>query len=314
MSEMMKAIVYEKYGPPEVLHINEVAKPQPKDNEVLVKIHAASVAAGDWRLRKADPFLARLYNGLFAPRKVNILGFETAGKVEAMGSKVRRFKVGDEVYAFNGFLFGGYAEYVALPVDTVKADDGLVALKPKNLSFEQAAAVPCGGITALAFLRKAGLQSGQHIMVYGASGSVGTYAVQYAKSMGVKVTAVCSTGKVDMVKSIGADEVIDYTKEDFNAGSKKYDIVLDAVGKIKQAQCCNVLKESGAFESVRGSASPVLDDLETLTALIEAGKVTPVMDHVYQPEEIVEAHRYVEKEHKKGNVVLSMQAWIEQGK
>lgn len=296
----MKAVIYEKYGSPEVLQLTDIPVPVPKANEILVKIHATTVSAGDWRMRKADPFLARLFNGLFRPRRVKILGFEIAGTVEEVGQNVTAFKKGDPVFADCGFRFGGYAEYTCLP-----AND-LVAIKPDSISYEQAAAVPVGGLTALRFLKQAGIKKADRVLIYGASGSVGSFAVQLAKAMGAEVTAVCSTANLEMVKKLGADQVVDYTKEDYSAADTPYDIVFDAVGKSSASVAKKVLKKGGRFVTVNKSPKSNPGDLLFLKELLGAGKLIPVIDRRYTLEQIREAHTYVESFRKKGSVVVNV--------
>jgi NADPH:quinone reductase-like Zn-dependent oxidoreductase len=306
----MKAALYEKYGSPEVLSLKEIEKPVPKDNEILIKIHATTVAAGDIRMRAFKVptkfwLPMRLVLGFTGPKN-KVLGMEVSGVVETIGKGVEKFRVGDEVFAATGFG-GGYAEYICLPEKDVAGRVVIeVAKKPTNLTFEEAAAVPIGGMTALAFLRKANVKSEQKVLVYGASGSVGTYAVQLAKYYGAQVTGVCSAANLELVKSLGVDIVIDYAKEDFTKNNQSYDLVFDAVGKISSTHAKGALTENGVFLSTWGDGGMQPNDLSTLSGLIEAGKLKAVIDRTYPLEQIAEAHRYVETGHKKGNVAITV--------
>jgi NADPH:quinone reductase-like Zn-dependent oxidoreductase len=303
----MKAIICTKYGTPEVLKLKEIEKPTPKDNEVLIKVYATTVHIGDTRIRKADIFPVRLVFGLFRPGRNRILGMELSGEIESVGKSVTLFQKGDKVFAYTGFGLGAYAEYKCMPEKSkALGKKGFIALKPENVSFQEAAAVPAGGITALKNLQKAHIGKGQKILINGASGSLGTFAIQLAKYYGAEVTAVCSGKNFEPVKSIGADKVIDYTKTDFTKSAEKYGIVYDAVMKSKRSACKNILKKGGFF--LNNSRLPAIEekDIFLLKELVESNKLKPVIDKEYSFEEIPLAHEYVDRGHKKGNVVIKL--------
>jgi NADPH:quinone reductase-like Zn-dependent oxidoreductase len=319
----MRAVVYTQYGPPDVLQIKEVEKPTPKDNEVLVKIYASTVTPTDCAYRKADPFITRFMNGLITP-KIMILGNMLAGEIESVGKGVTLFKRGDQVFGSADTNFGTHAEYICL------SETGVLTIKPANMSYEEAVGVP-EALTSLYFLRDlAHLQRGQKILINGASGAVGTYAVQLAKYFGAHVTGVCSTANLDLVKSLGADEIIDYTKEDFTISNQTYDVIFDAVGKRSFSSCKGSLKEGGLYlftvptlaivlqmlwTSKIGSKKAILglaglnqskENLVFLKELVEAGIIKSVVDRCYALEQTAEAYRYVETGRKKGNVVITV--------
>jgi NADPH:quinone reductase-like Zn-dependent oxidoreductase len=317
----MKAAVYTQYGPPEVLQVKEVERPVPKDNEILLRVDATAVNSGDWRLRKANPFAVRFIFGLMKP-KINILGSVFSGEIESVGKDVKLFKAGDEVFGHTDMRFGAYAEYLCLP------ESGTLALKPNNVKHTEAAVIPFGGAAAFHFIKKAFIEPGQKVLVNGASGAVGSAAIQLAKYFGANVTGVCSTANIDLVKSLGADNVIDYTKTDFTKDGKTYDIIFDTVNKIPFAHGIKSLNKNGVLilssaetsEMLRGfwtsmtSSKTVLtgvirhnaEDINFLKKLIEANKLKPVIDKIYPLEQIAEAHAFVEKGHKKGNVAITV--------
>jgi NADPH:quinone reductase-like Zn-dependent oxidoreductase len=327
----MKAIIWTQYGPPEVLELREVDKPVPEEDEVLIRILATTVTAGDSEMRslKFSPLLSipmRFWIGLLRPRANTIPGTELAGEIEAVGKNVKRFKVGDPVFGSAGMTFGATAEYICLPEQPGEMEGG-VAIKPSNMTYEEAATVPFGGRDALHFLRKANLQPGQKILINGAGGSIGTFAVQLAKLDGAEVTAVDSASKLEMLRLIGADHVIDYTQDDFTDQDVIYDVIFDVVGTISFSKSNRVLKDGGTYllanpasqmmqalwtrmrsnkKVVMETSAPTIADLEYLRGLIEQGQLITIIDRTYPLEDIVEAHRYVDTGGKQGNVVITI--------
>lgn len=300
----MKAIWCAKSGSPEVLKLVDIEKPVPKSNEILVKVHASSVTRGDVNLRKIPRFVIVPLGLLMGFKAMKITGIEFSGVVEEMGTDVKQFKIGDKVYGTTtGLAYGGNAEYVCVPE---KSKNGVTVLMPKNISFNDAAVIPVGAMTALHILKKANIQKNYKVLVYGASGSVGTYAVQLAKYFGALVTGVCSTSNLELINSIGADKVIDYTKEDFTKVNEVYDVVFDAVGKISKSKCKNILREGAKFLSVKYPTKEKNEYMLFLNELIESGKLKPVIDKTFTLDKVPEAHVYVEQGHKRGNVSITI--------
>lgn len=300
----MKAIIFTKSGPPEVLALREVAKPAPKADEILVKVRAGTVTVGDVKLRSIPKFLQKIFFPLFGFGAKDIWGVEVAGEVEEIGEAVTLFKKGNRVFGTTtAQSTGGNAEYICLPQ---RSKNQVMGCIPENLSFGEAAALPVGAMTALQLLRKANAGSGKKILIYGASGSVGTYAVQIARHMGAEVCGVCSTANMDLVRSLEAQKVIDYTREDFTQNGETYDIIFDAVGKLSRGKWEKVLKKNGVHVSVTSPTKETPEDLEYLIRLVEAGELRPVIDREYPLEQVPEAHRYVETGRKRGNVVIKV--------
>lgn len=301
----MKAVIQTRSGPPDVLRVVDIEKPASKENEILVRVHAASVTSGDVILRKIHPLFFILLRA-FGLRRKRTPGHEFAGIIEAIGPKVSRFAVGDSVFGTTtGLSAGANAEYLCVPEQW---KGGVVTAKPAIVPYEEAAVVPVGGMTALHLLQKAGIRQGQEALIYGASGSVGVYAVQLAKHFGARVTAVCSGPNQDLARSLGADETLDYTSKDFSLAQETYDVVFDAVGKLATPQAKAALKKTGKFISVKSPTSEGLDKLNFLAGLLGTGELKAVIDRHYPLEQIAEAHRYVESGHKRGNVVIRVAA------
>jgi NADPH:quinone reductase-like Zn-dependent oxidoreductase len=331
----MKAIIYTEYGSPDVLHLTEIAKPTPKDHEVLIRNHATTINFGDLMARNFKAVSPRKFNMLFLfwlltkvsfgihQPKITILGSEFAGEVEAAGKTVTRYKPGDQVFGYLGQNMGAYAEYLCIP------ENGVMAIKPANMTYEEAAVLPYGAIMALSLLRKANLQPGQKVLINGASGGIGSAAVQIARHLGAEVTGVCGTARLDFVKSLGAAKVIDYTKEDFTQNGEQYDLIFDILGRSSFSRCRSSLKPNGRYllasfkmkqllqmlwTSIYGDKRVIcamapgsVEDLNSVKELMETGKIKAIIDRCYLMEEAAEAHRYVEEGNKKGNVVITME-------
>jgi 2-desacetyl-2-hydroxyethyl bacteriochlorophyllide A dehydrogenase len=330
---LMKGIVWTKYGQPDGLQLQEIEKPVPKDDEILIKVHATTVTAGDCEMRRLElplmlSFPMRFYAGLIKPKRITILGQELAGEVDDVGRNVKSFKKGDQVFGTTGFGFGAYAEYICLPGEPNEIQ-GALATKPTNLTYEEAAAVPTAGFEALHYLRKANIQPGKKVLIIGASGSIGTFSIQLARHFGAELTGVDSTEKLDLMRSTGANHVIDYTKEDYTRNGESYDLIIDVVGRRSVSRRLKLLKQDGYYflayaglsDIVLGmwismtsnkkvkieSASQRKEDLIFLKELIEAGKIKPIIDRCFPLEQTAEAHRYVESGQKKGNVVITVE-------